>query len=239
MRRICRARTPTRRARRLVQQAASAPVGRSSSHTPFVRPASNTAKQIYRPSGLHAGAACPPIGSPLCVSSRADGAVGIDHPDRGAVLRAEAERRDVGMLVGLKGDARTVGRPRRLRSVGDDLLRRAAARRHDPDAAVAMRVIRDEPAVGRPRRLNVLSAVARQRRLRRRAVERPHEDLERAGAIGHVRDGIAVRRERRMQIEPACVVSCTGHRRACPPPATLRGRTTSFAIPDQQPARRR
>ena len=108
------------------------------------------------------------------------------------------------MLVRLKRDVRAIGRPRRPGPLCDDLLRRTAARRHNPDAAAALRVIRDEPAVRRPRWLHVLPAIAGQRCFRRRSIERPHHDLERSAPIGDVRDRIVVRRERWMQIE-ACM----------------------------------
>ena len=130
-------------------------------------------------------------------------AIRVDHPDRRSVLRAIPPRRGVGMLVRLIGDPHAVERPCRLGPFGDDLFRRAAARRDDPDSAVPVRVIGEKLSVRRPRRLHVLAAVASERHLRRRSVERAHVDLERAGAIRHEGDRVALRRQGRLLVQAA------------------------------------
>ena len=128
-------------------------------------------------------------------------AVGVDRPDRRAALRPERAGRHVGVLVRLKRDATTIRRPRRIRAGGRDLPRLAATRWGDPDAAVRRRVERNQPRVRRPRRLNVLAAVARQGGVGGLDAPRPDVDLEAAGPVADIGDRIALRRDRRVHVE--------------------------------------
>ena len=129
------------------------------------------------------------------------GAVRVHDPDRGAGRGAECAGRDIDVLVGLVGDAKAVWRPRRARPFRGHLASHAATRRHHPDAAALVGVIRHLHPVRRPGGLHVLAAVGRQRALGAAFTERAHVDLERAAAVRGERQRIAAGRERRAHVE--------------------------------------
>ena len=103
-----------------------------------------------------------------------------------------------------------VRRPRGVRSPLDDLLRRAAGRRDNPDAASPPRVKRDPAAVGRPVRLHVLAAVVGDRHFLAAGRGADDVDLQAAGAIRDERGGAAIGRERRRGVVAAVRVRREG-----------------------------
>ena len=125
-----------------------------------------------------------------------------ERPALAAVAGNHPQGRLAGHSAGLgrEHDLRAVRGPRGLRAELDHLPRRAARGRHDPHASTRARVERDPLAVGRPCRLHVLPAIARDRQFARPGREGRHIDLETSGGIGRVGDGPAVRGERRRQV---------------------------------------